>query len=170
MGRKHALVLSLALAACTVTGASAALRTVHLGTAAAKPPRVADRVIAARSAKLDRFAASLAHARHSRPPALPPVPHYAPVPMPTPPAPAVPAASRVPAAAPTAAPAAARALAPRRPKVVYVRPAPVVTTVQSPATTSPAQTGDDGDDGNDDGGDRGDGDSGGFGGDDGGDG
>ena len=168
MGRKHALVLSLAVAACVVTGASAALKTVHLGATAATPPHVADSVIAARSAKLDRFAASLAHARRSRPPALPQVPHFAPVAMPTPPAPA-PAAS-TPAPAAVSDPSTTVAPAKRHPKVVYVRPAPVVTTVQATTTATPA-TGDDEDDdsGESDGHDDG-GAGGGFGGDDGGDG
>lgn len=151
MGRKHVVVLSLALAACAVAGASAALRTVRLGTTAAKPPRVADSVIAARAARLDTFAASLAHARLSRPPALPPVPHYAPVPMPTPPAPSQlasisgPPAVQAPKTSPAPAPAA------RHPKVVYVRPAPVVTTVQATTPAAPPSSSDDGsDDGGDD--------------------
>jgi len=127
MSRRHALAISLLLAGCAVTGAAAALKTVHLGAAAASPPRVAAPLLAARRAKLDRFAASLARASRATPPPLPPVPTYAPVVIPAPPA---------------ARPAA---------KVVYVRPAPVIRTVQDAPVAAPS-SGWSGDDGGDDGG------------------
>jgi hypothetical protein len=141
MGRKHALMISLLLAGCTVAGASAALRTVHLGTAAAKPPHAAGGLIAARKAKLDRFAATLAKARRTAPPPLPHLPKY--------PAVQIPAAPLLLASAPTSPPQAAPAAA-TAPKVRYVRPAPIVQTVQAPPAAPPAWSGDDG--GGDDGG------------------
>jgi hypothetical protein len=139
MGRKHALAISALLAGCVGAGAAAAMKTVHLGAAAAKPPHVADAVIAAQQAKLDRYAATLEKARKARPPALPRVPHYAPVVIPAP------QTARNLASAPASAPKPA---AP--PPVKYVRPPPIVQTVQAPPQAPPAWSGDDG--GGDDGG------------------
>lgn len=142
MGRKHAIAVALLLAGGAVSGTAAAMRTVRLGAAASAPARVPDTVIAARRARLDRSAASLTRARLAHSPALPPVPHYAPVAIP-----AVPPA-RVPASAP--APAARTTT----PAVRYVRPAPIVQTVQAPPMTTTSSSGanseDDG--GTDDGG------------------
>jgi len=67
MGRAHALVLSLAIGVAAVAGTIAATRTVTLGA------RAADTQVAARSARLDRFEASLRRAAADRPPALPPL-------------------------------------------------------------------------------------------------
>jgi hypothetical protein len=89
MRRRHALVLSLALALAVVAGTFAATRTATLGA------RASDAQIAERAARLDRFEASLRQAAADRPPALPPLRS---------------------AAAPSAS---------GRPRVVYVRPAPV---------------------------------------------
>src|SRR5579864_2011427 len=98
MRRKHALAISVLLAGCLVAGAAAAMKTVRLGAAAARPPHVADTLVAAQRARLDRFAATLKNARNAQPPALPRVPRYAPVVIP-----AVQSA-RILASAPTPAP------------------------------------------------------------------
>jgi len=67
MRRAHALVLSLAIGVATIAGTVAATRTATLGA------RTSDTQVAARSARLDRFEASLRRAAADRPPALPPL-------------------------------------------------------------------------------------------------
>jgi hypothetical protein len=67
MRRPHALVLSLAIGVAAVAGTLAATRTATLGA------RASDAQVAARTARLDRFEASLRRAAADRPPALPPL-------------------------------------------------------------------------------------------------
>jgi hypothetical protein len=107
MPRKAVLIVALSLVFAAVTGTIALTKTVHLGQAAAKPP-VSDRLIAKRSAMMDRFEASLRAQLRRKPPAVPRLPH-------------LPAVSSTPAASAAPVPVAA---APQR--VVYVRPAPIV--------------------------------------------
>lgn len=85
MRRTHTIGISLLLAVATAAGAAAAVKTVHLGaaTAASKPSRLPDRVIAARRAKLAAWSAALRREAAARPPALPKVPRYAPVVIPS---------------------------------------------------------------------------------------
>lgn len=137
MRRKHALAVSVLLAGCVVAGTAAAMTTVRLGAAAAKPPHVADAIVAAQRTKLDRFAATLENARNAEPPELPRVPRYAPVAIPAIQSAHVLASAPTPAAAP-AAPQAAP------PPVKYVRPPPIVQTVQAPPQAPSAWSGDDG--------------------------
>jgi hypothetical protein len=108
----HTLTLGLALAVGTIAVAStyATLRTTHLGAASAQAPRVSPAAIAHRRQALDRAQVALRAQLHRRPPALPRVPKAQP-----------PAPSGAPAA-PLAAPATA-------PRVVYVRPKPIVHVV-----------------------------------------
>ena len=105
MPRKAAFIVVLALAFAAVTGTIALTKTVHLGQAAHKPA-VSKRVIATRTAQLNKFEASLRAEMRKKPPAVPKVP----------PAPAV---------TPSAAPASAPALASAQ-RVIYRRPAPIV--------------------------------------------
>jgi hypothetical protein len=104
--RTHTLIVALSLAFAAVVGTVALTETVHLGQAAARP--LPKRLIAKRTAQLDRFEASLrAELRRTPPPVpkLPPVPSAAPA-----------------IAAAATAPAAASATQ----RVVFVRPAPIV--------------------------------------------
>lgn len=135
MRRTHTIGISLLLAVATAAGAAAAVKTVHLGaaTAASKPVRVPDRVIAARRAKLAAWSAALRHEAAARPPALPKVPHHAPVVVPE-----VPLAAR----GNSTVPAGRHGVGD---SVVHVpeQPAPPVTQqriqyVQAPTTTAPA--------------------------------
>lgn len=152
MKKAHALVVSLLFAGAAAVGASATLKTVHLGAAAAatKTVRLPDAFVAERRRKLQRWAASLSESRAARPPALPGMPHYAPVVIP-----AVPPVRQV-AASP--APTLAAAAAPHRATATPTRPAVVVRPATVPAQTtthsSPAAGGHDdegyGDDGGDD--------------------
>jgi hypothetical protein len=107
MPRKAVLIVALSLAFAAVTGTIALTKTVHLGQTSAKSA-VSGRLVANRTAQLDRFEASLRAQLRKRPPAVPALPAASPT-------------SSAPAVAGTAAPAAA---APQR--VVYVRPAPIV--------------------------------------------
>lgn len=145
MRRMHAIAISLLLGAGVAAGAAASLRTVHLGAAAAATTAaVPEKTIAARRAKLSRWSASLAKARAAKPPALPPVPHYAPVAMPTPPA--VVSTPATPTAAPTAVEQpGSRHSKPSGPTVTYVQPPPIVQYQQAtaPSTTTAAPVGED---------------------------
>lgn len=106
MPRKAVVIVALSLAFAAVTGTIALTKTVHLGQAAAAKSRVPDRLVAKRTAQLDRFEAALRAQLAKKPPTVPKI-HPAPAVTPAP------AAS-----ASTPAPAAQR--------VVYVRPAPIV--------------------------------------------
>jgi hypothetical protein len=120
MRKPHALAVSCLFAATAVTGATAAMKTVHLGTATVKAVPVPAGIVASRSAKLDGWAASLRRARASRPPKLPAVPVFPYVPIPTMPAPTLEVAQRVVAAQQPAA------------------PTPAVTTIQASPVVEPA--------------------------------
>jgi hypothetical protein len=108
MPRKHIAIVALSLAFAAVVGTIALAKTVHLGSASAKP--VPHALIVKRTHQLDRFEASLM-AQLKRTP--PPVPKVAPVPASS-------AASASPAAAVSAS------APPSTQRVVYVRPAPIV--------------------------------------------
>ena len=73
MPRKAVLIVALSLGFAAVTGTIALTKTVHLGQAAAKPA-VSDRLIAKRTAMMDRFEASLRAQLRKRPPAVPKLP------------------------------------------------------------------------------------------------
>jgi uncharacterized membrane protein YgcG len=161
MKRLHAIAISILLAAGAVAGATAALRTVHLGAATATggPASVPEKVLAARRAKLAAWSASLRQADAVRPPALPKMPAFAPVAVPAVVAQQV--ATRVEAGSKvrrvvkrrvvelppkhivTAAPAATE-------QVTYVQPPPVVQYQQAPpaaaAATAPPSSSGEGDD------------------------
>jgi len=109
MKATHALVLALAVGVAAVAGTYAALRTTHLGMAAVQAPQVSSAAITRRSRALDRAQVALRAQLRRRPPALPRVPKAQPLPSPA-------------TAAPLAAPAAA-------PRVLYVRPKPIVHIV-----------------------------------------
>lgn len=72
MARKHALFISLAVAAALVAGIFAALRTTELGASAATPT-VSDAQISARDHQLDRIQTRLERQARKRPPRLPAV-------------------------------------------------------------------------------------------------
>jgi hypothetical protein len=99
MNRTRALILSLAVGVAAIAGVFALGHTLSLGNQARA---VTDRQIAQRSARLDRYQASLRKALAQKPPALPPAP----------------------TTSSTAAPA--QVAAPVR--VVYHRPPPIVVT------------------------------------------
>jgi hypothetical protein len=99
MKRTHALIASLLLGVSVIAGAFAVTNTVGLGASAKRPP-VSPQAIAQRTARLDRYEASLRAALGKKPPKLPSVPQNE-----------------------TGSAAAASAR-----RVVYVRPAPVVVT------------------------------------------
>ena len=113
MPRKAVVIVALSLAFAAVTGTIALTKTVHLGQAATKS-RVPDRLVAKRTAQLDRFEAALRAQLAKKPPRVPKVPP-------------APAASPAPAAAPAAASAA-----PSSQRVVYVRPAPIIVHKHRP--------------------------------------
>lgn len=146
MRKAHAFAISSVLALCAVTGAVAAMKTVHLGAAVAAPARAAPSVVASRRAKLDRWSASLRRARASRPPRLPSVPRFAPVPMPVAPVPASVPVVRKAAPRPAATPAPAATAAAAPPAVTYVQPPPVIQYQQAPSTT-PGPSGESDDEG-----------------------
>ena len=110
MKTAHALVLALAVGSAAVAGTYAALRTTQLGAAAVQAPQVSPAAIARRSRALDRAEVALRAQLRRRPPALPRVPK------------AQPPVPGVAPAAPVAAPAPA-------PRVLYVRPKPIVHVV-----------------------------------------
>ncbi len=152
MSRKHSLVISVLLGACVVTGASAALKTTHLGQAGKKADLTPASVIEARRAKLGRYEASLQKALRARTPALPAVPRFAPVSMP------VVASAPVAEAAPTTAPDPTVTSPPptptpttTTPPAAPAQPAPVIQYVQ-PTVPTPGQSGDDEHEGDDSGG------------------
>lgn len=99
MNRTRALILSLAVGVAAVAGVFALGHTLSLGNQARA---ATDRQIAQRTARLDRYQASLRKALAQKPPALPPVP----------------VASSTTAATRLAAPV----------RVVYHRPPPIVVT------------------------------------------
>ena len=103
MPRTQSLVVAVSLGLAAVFGVLALTKTVHLGQKATAGS-VSQRVIAKRTAQLDRVAASLRAELRKRPPE---VPKLSPVPAALP-------ASGVLAATPAPAP------------VVYQRPAPIV--------------------------------------------
>ncbi len=145
MRRLHAIAISLLLGAGIAAGAAAALRTAHLGAAAAATrATIPETTIVARRAKLAKWSASLEKARTAQPPTLPRVPHYAPVPIPT-----MPPIQRVVAAAqPTQAPPVEQpAPTPRKEpsktaeqQVTYVQPPPIVQYQQAPAPPTATTT------------------------------
>ena len=156
MRRAHVFVVSSLIAGCVVTGTVAAMKTVHLGVAGPKPATVPSSVLAAQQAKLSRWSVSLRRALKAKPPALPHVPHFDPV--------VIPAVPRVLASAPVhavrpvvvhrtvATPRAKQPASAPAPTVV-AQAAPVVTTVEAPATAARSGGDDDrGDDGRGDGG------------------
>jgi hypothetical protein len=69
MARKHALFISLAVAAALVAGTFAALRTTELGASAATPA-VSEAQISARDRQLDRIQTRLERQARKRPPRL----------------------------------------------------------------------------------------------------
>jgi len=95
--RAHGLVLAVLLGAASATGTYAVVQTGHLGDAETKPEVVSARQITARARKLDAWEASLRETVKSRPPALPPLNHYAAVTFVT-----APGASTLPAPRPVA--------------------------------------------------------------------
>ena len=110
MKTSHALFLALAVGIAAVAGTYAALRTSQLGAAAAQAPQVSSEAIVRRSRALDRAQVALRTQLRRRPPALPRVPK------------AQPSVQSPASAAPLAAPAAP-------PRVLYVRPKPIVHVV-----------------------------------------
>ncbi len=104
MSRKAVLIVAFALAFAAVTGTIALTRTAGLGRTAAAGP-AATRLIARRTAQLNRFEASLRAELGRRPPAVPKLP---------------------------ATPLASVAAAPAAERVVYRRPAPVVVHLHRP--------------------------------------
>lgn len=71
MARKHALLISLAVACALVAGVFAAIRTTELGASASTGTGLSDRQVTTRDRQLDRIAKRIrAHAR-KRPPKLP---------------------------------------------------------------------------------------------------
>jgi hypothetical protein len=97
MNRSRALIVSLAVAVAAIAGVFALTSTVSLGS---KARATTDKQVAARTAQLDRYEASLRKALALKPPKLP----------------AVPAAAQSSASVQSAAPT----------RVVYHRPPPVV--------------------------------------------
>lgn len=111
MQRANAFVIALLLGAAVVIGSVAALKTVELKGASAKPAAVSSQALAKRSARLDRAEISLRKALSHRPPKLPDVPHFSAV-----------------------AGSQSAAAAPAPPRIVrYVRPAPIVVTTHRSA-------------------------------------
>lgn len=110
MRNANTFVLAMLLGVAAALGTSAVLHTVQLGAAATKASTVPNRLIARRTAKLNRAEVSLRRALAKKPPKLPRVPHFKQVHVPP-----TPAAS--------AAPVAAQAPAP---PVVYRRPPPII--------------------------------------------
>jgi hypothetical protein len=148
MSRKHSLVISVLLGACVVTGASAALKTTHLGQAGKKADLTPTSVIEARRAKLGLYEASLQKALRAKTPALPAVPRFAPVSMP------VVASAPVAATAPTTAPDPTVTSPPpttTTPPAAPAQPAPVIQYAQ-PTVPTTGQGGDDEHEGDDSGG------------------
>lgn len=148
MSRKHSLVISVLLGACVVTGASAALKTTHLGQASQKADLTPTSVIEARQAKLDLYEASLQKALRAKTPALPAVPRFAPVSMP------VVASAPVAATAPTTAPDPTVTSPPpttTTPPATPAQPAPVIQYAQ-PTVPTTGQGSDDEHKGDDSGG------------------
>ncbi len=153
MKRRHALVISLVVAAGSVAGLVAATRTTALGAKTTKPTPVARAVIVKRKHALDRWEASLRKTLATRPPRLPRIPHYphvyvpvapayTPAPVPAPPVAPPPSASRQPAGQlafqkmPTRpAPAARKPLHPARKQRTVPPAAP--TAVAPTATPAP---------------------------------
>lgn len=71
MARKHALLISLAVACALVAGVFAAVRTTELGASASTGTGLSDRQLTTRDRQLDKIAKRIrAHAR-KRPPKLP---------------------------------------------------------------------------------------------------
>lgn len=71
MARKHAVLISLAVACALVAGVFAAVRTTELGASASAGTGLSDRLLTTRDRELNRIAKRIrAHAR-KRPPALP---------------------------------------------------------------------------------------------------
>jgi hypothetical protein len=103
MSRTTASIASLAGAVAAIAGVGALGRTLSLSTAA---HRTSDTQVAARTAQLDRYQASLERMLAQRPPALPPLP---------------------------SSDAAARATQAAPQRVVYHRPPPIVVTVHRTA-------------------------------------
>jgi hypothetical protein len=98
MTRSRALIASFAMALAAIAGVFALTSTVSLGS---KAHATSDRQVAARTAQLDRYEASLRKALSQKPPKLPPVP-----------------------ASTASLPASTLAAAPVR--VIYHRPPPIV--------------------------------------------
>ena len=97
MARRHTLVIALVLAAGAIAGTLALTNTIRVGQASGTSASAATtKLVAKRTAQLDRFEAALRRRLAEKPPALPAAP----------------------------GPASAAAADPRR--VVYVRPAPIV--------------------------------------------
>lgn len=167
MTRTSGLAISLLAGGAVAVGAYSGLTRAHLGLQPSQQARVARSVVAARDAKLNRYAVKLDGALAQRPPRLPGVPHYKPVVIPkvpkfvVPPAPiTTPSASetvlidqpssRVPVATHTAA----TATPPPRPAVST--PTTTTTATVSPNgetddSRSTASGGDHSDDGSPDG-------------------
>jgi hypothetical protein len=118
MARKQTLGVALVLAAAAIAGALALRNTLELGQASGTGASSA-RLVAKRTAQLDRFEASLRRQLAEKPPLLP---------------------------AAHAAPAPARAAVRR---VVYVRPAPIVVHTHRAGSEREAESGEDGEGGDD---------------------
>jgi hypothetical protein len=132
MSRKHAVAVAVLLAAAAAVGLFGLARTLGIG-ASASAGRAPDPVIAKRSHALDRLEISLRRELAKRPPRLPAVPKVTPIKAPS-----------APVAAAPAAPVAASA-----PRVVYVRPAPIVVHKPHHGDDHEAEAGDRSSDGGD---------------------
>jgi hypothetical protein len=155
--RRHAVLISLGVAAVVVTGVLAATKSVRTSATTAKPTPAAHTVIVKQRRALDRWEASLRKALANRPPKLPKVPRFPHVVFPSIPSSTwTPPASAQPVAARAAAPAALRGTAAhdsasdegpapstvaRGPSRDGGRPVPVTASApQTTTTTTPATT------------------------------
>lgn len=125
MKPRHAIVISSFLALALVLGAASVVRTTSLGASAAKP-KLTDAQIAAKNRQLARYETQLRKAAKQKPPALPKLPAVPRVELP--PLPASSAPTLLAAGAPSVS-SATTATAGAAPRVVYVRPAPIVRVV-----------------------------------------
>jgi hypothetical protein len=71
MARKHAFLISIAVALALVAGVYAAMQTTELGASASSSPEVSDAQIRQRDRQLDRIAQKIRTHRKKRPPAVP---------------------------------------------------------------------------------------------------
>jgi hypothetical protein len=110
VSRKHAITISVAVGLAAIAGTVAATKTIELSPAAAEPGTASHGAIAKRTAALDRAEIALRNALKERPPKLPPLPRRLPA-----------ARAQAGGSSATGRPPVATA-----PRVVYVRPAPII--------------------------------------------